>query len=122
MTVTSMTYVRCVLIRDLLSLSAEEAAKHIGENASVREWINWECNKEPVPEYVVKRISDINLKHQRLIKMMAESQDHSSFILSHYMTFEDYQADHPAESYIDWVVAKHVSQFANIEETQQLRR
>lgn len=122
MTVTSMMYVRCILIRDLLSLSVEEAAKYIGDNVSTREWLNWESNKVPVPDYVAKRIGDINLKHQRLIKMMAESQDHSSFILSDYMTFEDYQADHPAESYIDWVVAKHVSQFTNIEDTQQLRQ
>lgn len=122
MTVTSMMYVRCVLIRDLLSLSVEEAAQYIGENVSVGDWLDWESNRVPVPEYVAKRIGDINLRHQRLIKMMAESQDHSSFILSHYMTFEDYQAAHPAESFIDWVVAKHVSQFANIEETQQLRR
>lgn len=122
MTVTSMMYVRCVLIRDLLSLPVEQAAQYIGENISVRDWLDWESNRAPVTEYVAKRISDINLKHQKIIKMMAESQDHSSFILSHYMTFEDYQADHQAESYIDWVVAKHVSQFANIKETQQLRR
>lgn len=113
MNITSMTYVLCVHIRDQLLLTAEEAALHIGEDVSVREWLHWESNREPVPEYVVKRINDINLKYKSLIKMLAEDEDHSAYVITNYNTYEEYKADHPDETFIDWVIVKQASLIAS---------
>lgn len=109
----NLTYVRCVYVRDLLSLSVEEAATHIG-GVETREWINWESNKEVVPESIIKRIDEIAYKHQNLIKALTEQDDHTPYVIQEYQSFEEYLSDHPGENFIDWKIAQNISLYTNV--------
>lgn len=105
------SYVRCVYIRDLLSLTVEEAAVHIGD-ADMREWINWESNRIAVPEYVIKRIDNIAIKHQNLINKLAVTDEPEAYHLGDYDSYEAYKADHPGETYLDWKIAQNISEYS----------
>lgn len=111
--VTNLTYTRCVYIRDLLSLTVQEAAAHIGE-VDIREWINWESNRVMVPDYVAKRINEITNKHQNLIRKLVGGNDSTGVRLPSYETFEAYKADHPGDSYIDWKIAQNIQAYSDI--------
>lgn len=111
--VTNMAYVRCIFIRDLLSLTVEEAAQYIG-GVGIREWLNWEGNILNVPDYVLKQIDEVAYRHKKMIKLLVTQKDHSEFVLPEYESFEDYLADHPGESYIDWKIAQNISAYTNV--------
>lgn len=106
--VKNMTYVRCVYIRDLLSITVEEAAAHIGE-VSIREWINWESNRITAPDYVIKRIAELARKHDNMEWALAKSADQSEYKLPDYQSYQDYLADHPGATYMDWKIAQQIS-------------
>ncbi|ULJ64612.1 YdiL family protein [Wielerella bovis] len=103
-----MNHIELKTARQLLCLSVQDAAEHIG-GVKQRSWEYWEQGKKPVPDDVAERINHLlNRRHDILAtvqqKMLRDDADLKGVAVVYYTTPED------CESVLDWRFSQSLAQ------------
>lgn len=102
-------------LRKMLMLEASEAAELVGQ-VSTRTWQYWEAGRSPVPADVENAMSALMEHRAQLIDEIEErvkgkpAEEWADLLeLPFYQRFEDFEADNPGKTRLDWRVEQSVA-------------
>ncbi|OHV13024.1 DUF1870 family protein [Kushneria phosphatilytica] len=102
-------------LRKMLMLDVSEAASHVG-HVSNRTWQYWEAGRSRIPVDVEMEMEVLKQKRAERINHIEASMEGVPFedwdkalSLKFYQRFEDYQAEHPESTLVDWRIDQAVA-------------
>jgi hypothetical protein len=108
--------------RKILFLEVAEAAEHIG-GVPARSWRRWEDGTHRVPSDVENKIQELAEKRLNMIDSidaLIEEQQSDELDIAFYASHDEYKADNPGATVLDWRLSQSVAAYYFLEGSAKL--